>query len=129
MGQETPKAHPSSRSPRITALSGQEVRVLLLWSTTSTTSVISLLKSLARIGQGLEGRAGGFELPIVNGLFCQDMRVAYRRSSESLGSTRSLCSGCQEGRRRCSDAQVPCFKVMLGLHAGYSLEHFVPSSE
>ena len=34
-----------------TALNGQEVRVLLLWCITSTTSVISLLKSLGRIGQ------------------------------------------------------------------------------
>ena len=57
-------------------------------------------------------------------LFCQDMRVAKRRSSESLGSTRSQCSGCQEGRRRCSDAQVPCFKVMLGVHAGLQFGTF-----
>ena len=33
------------------ALNGQEVRVLTLWSITSTTSEISLLKSLGRVGQ------------------------------------------------------------------------------
>ena len=62
----------------------------------------------------------------VNG---QEKRDACRESSESLGSPRALCSACQEGRRRCSDALVPFFKVRPGLQAGYSFEHFVPSSE
>ena len=35
---------------------------------------------------------------------CQEMRDACWGSSESLGSPRSLCSECLEGRRRCSDA-------------------------
>ena len=60
---------------------------------------------------------------------CQEMRDACRRGSESLSSPRSLCSECQEGRRRCSDAWVPSFNVRLGLQAGYSFEHFVPSSD
>ena len=37
-------------------------------------------------------------------LLCQEMRNACKGSSESLGSPRSLCSECQERRRRCSDA-------------------------
>ena len=35
----------------VAALTGQAVRMPLLWSVTSTTSAISLLKSLGRIGQ------------------------------------------------------------------------------
>ena len=41
---------------------------------------------------------------------------ACRESSESLGFFRLLCSECQEGRRRCSDAWVPSFKVRPGLN-------------
>ena len=37
-------------------------------------------------------------------LLCQEMKDACRESSESLSTPRSLCSECQEGRRRCSDA-------------------------
>ena len=55
---------------------------------------------------------------------CQEMRDACGESSESLGFQRSLCSECQEGRRRCSDAQVSSYKVKIGLHAGDSFEHF-----
>ena len=43
-------------------------------------------------------------------LLCQEMRDAWRESSESLDSPRSLCSECQEGRRRCSEAQVLLFQ-------------------
>ena len=42
-------------------------------------------------------------------LLCQEMRGACGESSESLGSPRSLCSECMEGRKRCSDAWVPSF--------------------
>ena len=61
-------------------------------------------------------------------LLCREMRDACWVSSESLGSPRSLCSECQEGRRRCSDAHVPSFNVRLGLQAGDNFEYFVPSS-
>ena len=54
-------------------------------------------------------------------LLCQEMRDACWGSSESLGSPRSLCLEWQEGRRRCSDAQVPPFNVRPGLHAGYTV--------
>ena len=47
-------------------------------------------------------------------LSCQGTRDACRGSSESLGSPRSLCSECQEGRRRCSDAKVLSFNVKPG---------------
>ena len=45
-------------------------------------------------------------------LLCQEVRDACRGSSESLDAPRSLCSECLEGRRRCSDAQVPSFSVV-----------------
>ena len=49
-------------------------------------------------------------------LLCQEMRDACWRSSP-----RSLCLEWQEGRRRCSDAQVPPFNVRPGLQAGYTV--------
>ena len=67
--------------------------------------------------------------PLVNSPLCQELLGACKGSSESLGSPRSLCSECQEGRMRCSDAWVPSFNVRPSLQAGYSFEHFVPSSE
>ena len=51
---------------------------------------------------------------------CKEMKDACWESSESIGSPHSLCSECQEGRRRCSDAKVPSFNVRLGLQAGDS---------
>ena len=38
----------AQRAVCVAATNGKEVRVLLLWSTTSTTSVFSLLQSLGR---------------------------------------------------------------------------------
>ena len=67
----------------------------------------------------------GYRLPLA--ILCQEMRDACEGSSESLGSRRSLCSECLEERRRCSNAQFPSFIYRLGLHAGDSFEHFVPS--
>ena len=58
------------------------------------------------LSRGLEFRACGIKLPLVNGL---------------------LVEGAQS--RRCSDASVPSFNVRPGLQAGYSFEHIVPSSE
>ena len=55
-------------------------------------------------------------------LLCQEMRDACWKISESLGFPRSLCSECLEGRRRCSDANVPSFNVRPGLQAGDSFE-------
>ena len=48
-------------------------------------------------------------------LLCKEMRDACWERSKSLGSPRSLCSVCWEGRRRCSDAWVPSFNVKPGL--------------
>ena len=45
---------------------------------------------------------------------CQEMRDACKGTTESLGSPRSLCSECLEGRRRCSDAWVPSFNAWPG---------------
>ena len=53
-----------------------------------------------------------------NKLLCQEMRDACRESSESLDSP-----------RRYSYVQVLSFSVRPGLHAWYSFEHLVPSSE
>ena len=62
-------------------------------------------------------------------------RVGHLARGSGLGTTASTrvqqspWSEWQEGRRRCSDAQVPSFNVRPRLQAGYSFEHFVPSSE
>ena len=58
---------------------------------------------------------------------CQEMRDARKETTQSLGSPRSLCSECLEGRRRCSDAKFFSFNVRPGpAEAGYSFEHFLP---
>ena len=44
------------------------------------------------------------KLPLASDLLCQEMRDACWESSEPLGSLRSLCSECQEGRKRSSEA-------------------------
>ena len=121
-----------------TGLNGQDVRIFLLWSVTTTTSEISLLKSLGRIGQvklslfsKKIGRSGGWH----SAATCQWTFYARKRwmrvgrAQSRLGLPRSLCSECLEGRRRCSDAKVLSFNVRPGLQAGDSFEHFVPSSE
>ena len=79
-------------------------------------------------------RAGDVELPLVNGLFMpRNKRDACRKSSESLGPPHSLCSECHEGRKRCSEAQVPSFNVAWPAEweqiGTSSLERFVLSSE
>ena len=67
--------------------------------------------------------------PLSMDLLCQEMWDACRGSSESLDFPRSLCSECQERRRRRSDASCLCSSVKPSLQAGDSFGHFVPSSE